>query len=334
MQIIFLHHSSFLVEVDDKVLIFDYFDGDKVNGFTFTGKIPEYAPETKIYMFASHSHKDHYDMDILRLAEKYKNIRLLPVTNVNKLWRDISYFAVNHHMGTDAVYLPRTDPDKMKAARQKEEHIFTTGKLDQDSMYILDEKILLELFDIIDKDNVMLCKIDDLYVALPNWKEIAPYIPSIKQVDLDEILPIIHSSEFILMNIHSHPYLLGKGWSHAEPWGTWSLGKESHIHFMISDDIPKILHMEVHPFLYQGVSAQKVTAYINGKYAGQYSVTKRQILSIPLEGYGKKIDLRLTYSHPASPSSVRGTTDKRVIALGLISLRLDDAGFPATAAQE
>ena len=49
MQIIFLHHSSFLVEVDDKVLIFDYFDGDKVNGFTFTGKVPEYEPDTKIY---------------------------------------------------------------------------------------------------------------------------------------------------------------------------------------------------------------------------------------------------------------------------------------------
>ena len=74
MQIIFIHHSCFLVEVDDKVLIFDYFDGNKLNGYTFTGKIPEYEPDTKIYMFASHSHKDHYDMDILRWAEKYENI--------------------------------------------------------------------------------------------------------------------------------------------------------------------------------------------------------------------------------------------------------------------
>ena len=28
MNVTFLHHSSFLVEVDDKVLIFDYFDGN------------------------------------------------------------------------------------------------------------------------------------------------------------------------------------------------------------------------------------------------------------------------------------------------------------------
>ena len=77
MQVIFLHHSSFLIEVDDKVLIFDYFDGNKVNGYTFKGKIPEYAPDTEIYMFASHSHQDHYDMDVLRLANKYENIKFI-----------------------------------------------------------------------------------------------------------------------------------------------------------------------------------------------------------------------------------------------------------------
>lgn len=77
MQVIFIHHSCFLVEVDDKVLIFDYFDGDKVNGYTFTGKIPDYEPDTKIYMFASHCHKDHYDMDVLRWADKYPNIKYI-----------------------------------------------------------------------------------------------------------------------------------------------------------------------------------------------------------------------------------------------------------------
>ena len=75
MQVIFIHHSCFLVEVDDKVLIFDYFGGDRVNGYTFTGKLPTYASDTKIYMFASHSHRDHFDMDILRLKEQYPNIR-------------------------------------------------------------------------------------------------------------------------------------------------------------------------------------------------------------------------------------------------------------------
>jgi L-ascorbate metabolism protein UlaG (beta-lactamase superfamily) len=75
MQVIFLHHSSFLVEVDDRVLIFDYFDGERVDGYHFSGRIPTYAPDTKIYMFASHSHRDHFDVDILKWDRQYPNIR-------------------------------------------------------------------------------------------------------------------------------------------------------------------------------------------------------------------------------------------------------------------
>lgn len=77
MQVIFIHHSCFLVEVDDKVLIFDYFDGNEVNGYSFKGKIPHYEPDTKIYVFASHCHQDHYDMDVLRWSEEYKNIKYI-----------------------------------------------------------------------------------------------------------------------------------------------------------------------------------------------------------------------------------------------------------------
>ncbi|MDC7300804.1 MBL fold metallo-hydrolase [Agathobacter ruminis] len=77
MQIIFIHHSCFLVEIDDKVLIFDYFNGDRVDGFHFGGKLPTYEKDTPIYMFASHSHADHYDMDILRMADQYPNIRYI-----------------------------------------------------------------------------------------------------------------------------------------------------------------------------------------------------------------------------------------------------------------
>ena len=66
MQVIFIHHSCFLVEVDEKVLIFDWFAGDRVNGYTFGGQIPEYEPDTPVYVFASHKHRDHFDMDVLQ----------------------------------------------------------------------------------------------------------------------------------------------------------------------------------------------------------------------------------------------------------------------------
>ena len=43
MQVIFIHHSCFLVEVDDLVLIFGYFGGDRGTGAAATGR-PLYAP--------------------------------------------------------------------------------------------------------------------------------------------------------------------------------------------------------------------------------------------------------------------------------------------------
>lgn len=77
MQVIFIHHSCFVVEVDGKVLIFDWFAGERVQGYRFGGVLPEYEPDTPIYVFASHKHRDHFDMDVLRLAERYSDIHFI-----------------------------------------------------------------------------------------------------------------------------------------------------------------------------------------------------------------------------------------------------------------
>ena len=69
MQVIFIHHSCFLVEVDEKVLIFDWFDGDRVEGYHFW-RLPEYEPDTPVYVFASHKHRDHFDMDVFASRRK------------------------------------------------------------------------------------------------------------------------------------------------------------------------------------------------------------------------------------------------------------------------
>jgi L-ascorbate metabolism protein UlaG (beta-lactamase superfamily) len=65
------------VELDEKVLIFDWFDGNRVEGYHFRGTLPEYETDTPVYVFASHSHRDHFDMDVLHLADRYSNIRFI-----------------------------------------------------------------------------------------------------------------------------------------------------------------------------------------------------------------------------------------------------------------
>ena len=77
MRIIFIHHSCFVAEAGKKVLIFDWFAGDRIKDYDFQGVLPEYEPDTPVYVFASHKHQDHFDMDVLALAERYKNIRYI-----------------------------------------------------------------------------------------------------------------------------------------------------------------------------------------------------------------------------------------------------------------
>lgn len=43
-----------------------------VEGYHFGGVLPEYEPDTPVYVFASHKHRGHFDMDML-LSQK--NIR-------------------------------------------------------------------------------------------------------------------------------------------------------------------------------------------------------------------------------------------------------------------
>lgn len=77
MKITFVHHSCFVVELESHILVFDYFDGDKVNGYHFTGQLPEFDPAKKLYFFASHKHQDHFDLGILKLAGKYPDIQYI-----------------------------------------------------------------------------------------------------------------------------------------------------------------------------------------------------------------------------------------------------------------
>lgn len=64
MQITYIHHSSFSVESDDVVLLFDYFKGN----------IPQFDSKKHLFVFASHKHQDHFDLSIFDLAKTYPHI--------------------------------------------------------------------------------------------------------------------------------------------------------------------------------------------------------------------------------------------------------------------
>ncbi len=65
MIVTYIKHSSFCVEQERHVLIFDYcLDGD----------LPDFDADKQILFFTSHKHADHFNVKILNLAPKYKNV--------------------------------------------------------------------------------------------------------------------------------------------------------------------------------------------------------------------------------------------------------------------
>ncbi len=77
MIVTFVHHSCFVVETEERTLVFDYFENGKVKGFEFTGVLPEFRKEKPVYVFASHAHQDHFDLAVFTWADKYEHIRYI-----------------------------------------------------------------------------------------------------------------------------------------------------------------------------------------------------------------------------------------------------------------
>ena len=48
MKITFIHHSSFLVELNNTILLFDYFKGGQFKSWYFNGRLPELPKEKDI----------------------------------------------------------------------------------------------------------------------------------------------------------------------------------------------------------------------------------------------------------------------------------------------
>lgn len=57
MIVTYLFNSGFVIELEEHILLFDY----------YKGKLPSFNPNKKLYVFASHVHHDHYNPDIYKI---------------------------------------------------------------------------------------------------------------------------------------------------------------------------------------------------------------------------------------------------------------------------
>lgn len=86
MKVTYIHHSSFAVELDRAVLLFDYFEG----------ALPEFPEEKPLIIFASHFHADHYGPVIFDLAGSRERVCCILSADIRKKvpeeWADRVFF--------------------------------------------------------------------------------------------------------------------------------------------------------------------------------------------------------------------------------------------------
>ena len=72
MKITYIGHSGFLIEWETCYWLFDY----------YTGNLPTFDQNKQIFIFVSHSHKDHFNSKIFDLAEKEYQIQYLLASDI------------------------------------------------------------------------------------------------------------------------------------------------------------------------------------------------------------------------------------------------------------
>lgn len=57
----YIYHSGFYIEIENSIIIFDYYKGE----------IPDIDRNKKLYIFSSHSHNDHYNKNIFNIFKDF-----------------------------------------------------------------------------------------------------------------------------------------------------------------------------------------------------------------------------------------------------------------------
>lgn len=74
MNVTYIEHSCFSVELDKVILLFDYFKGE----------LPIFDKEKTIYVFSSHNHHDHFNISIFQLLKRYPKVKYVLSKDIKK----------------------------------------------------------------------------------------------------------------------------------------------------------------------------------------------------------------------------------------------------------
>jgi len=104
-------------------------------------------------------------------ARKYKKVRWIQPGNVTPNWQALAAFAGKNHMATDAIYLARVSSSALEIAQTRARDALRTGRYEPDTLYVLDDGVVLTAALSLNPETDLLARIDGLTVVAPGWKK-------------------------------------------------------------------------------------------------------------------------------------------------------------------
>ncbi|MCU1750638.1 DUF6311 domain-containing protein [Pseudomonas sp. 6D_7.1_Bac1] len=261
-------------------------------------------------------------------ASHYQKVRWVRPQNLSAQWLTLADYAGTHRLGTDAVYLGRVSTVAVEAAQRKADLTFDSRKYDTDSLYVLDERALLQAAVSLDSNTDVLARIDGLNVLAPGWKQCAD-CPAVNAVNPLDLIPLLKQSERMPFQTGSPATAyLAKGWSANEPWGTWSEGSDAEIILRPTADVHSLL-LETTALLAPTHLRQSLEVRVNEVRVLATSLIKPEanMIEIALPAEVKKLIaqqgvLRIQFhlANAISPRELGMSEDSRKLAIGLQAL--------------
>lgn len=110
MNIKHIGHSSFLIELNNCYLLFDY----------YIGEIPLLDNSKKIYVFSSHHHGDHFSMNIFDLLKSYSHVEYVFSRDIKRIYGKQIHLEVNYVAANSETCL---DKLKIETLRSTDEGV-------------------------------------------------------------------------------------------------------------------------------------------------------------------------------------------------------------------
>jgi hypothetical protein len=264
-------------------------------------------------------------------AGHYKAVRWLRPQNYSEQWMTLANYAGTHHLATNAVYLGRVSTVATEAAQAQAERMVSSGRYAADTLYVLDNRTLLQAALTLNRDTDVLARIDGLNVLAPGWKRCAD-CPAISAPDPVTLIAQLQQGQRVEFNATSLASVyLGKGWSLSEPWGTWSDGGESQIILRPMSRVHSLL-LETTALLAPTHTGQSLEILVNDAPVLSTRLVKpddnRLNIQLPAEVQQNVerqgvLNIRLRYANAISPGELGLSKDPRKLAIGIQALTLN-----------